>query len=768
MATKTVEQTITKKVPEDCHPDDTEDVSVIDYGTVEVDLDSKILILNNGFVSAFCNLLKDNHETFNLRDPQADLSLFTNYPILIIPSGGLDGLSKSPLFKEKLKNYVEEGGTIICFTQEYGEDFSAIPGGISGYGWKEDQSCWSNAVSIANKHPIFSGQTKPILDANCDGYLTKWPDNAEILLNRTKNGFPSMLTYPYENGRVIVSVLYSDWGYARNHTSISEKTLIRDLITYTKSDRKIQGVKPGEEVIGHLSLVNIEEGADEVMIKVYDPNKNLLTAYSLPLTATFTFQTYATSTLGIYTVTYETQGTETPIFWFAVNKDISIGDYKVGDYQIWAVSSSDEMLKGSEVTYTVFLKNNTDKPIENKTIALCGHEQGGAWWRFYGSITPVNIPAKSIGSFIFKTTLNYPTSMYIGLLRDGSGPMNDSIAYYGSIVFCERDVWLARVQIEVDNIQTEGIWLPEEKLKARVFFKNPTDYNLPATTFPISVNDPRGITLFSTQTTISLSSQTSTSFLFSFTLPLNSSPGVYTISVGNHPFYFKIPFKEIAISHSFLSPIKQGTNTIVFQIENVEMIPTDSITLTYLFKDTEGKSHQSLVISHQSLNPKERATFTDTFVLPSIDFGTYTLNYTINYATNQPPLEGTKTYLADIITKNSFKRPFYRIRENLDATITFINPSKFEIEFEAEYRIQNSEFRIGTVTLASEGTTTFTISPYLPGTLSSGRYSLDILLSTLNSQLSTLNSFFIPDPIIELKPPKRGRDRRDNSCGYRE
>ncbi|MEW6104041.1 MAG: triple tyrosine motif-containing protein, partial [bacterium] len=144
----------TVKAPGCDHPDETMDVSTIHYDKVEVDFNSKILILNNGFSMAVCDMLKDIGETFNLRDPSGELSLFTKYPILLIPTGGLDGLNTQS-FKEKLKDYAKGGGTIICFAQQYGEDFQILPGSLTAYGWREDQSCYSSKESGSKRRKTY-------------------------------------------------------------------------------------------------------------------------------------------------------------------------------------------------------------------------------------------------------------------------------------------------------------------------------------------------------------------------------------------------------------------------------------------------------------------------------------------------------------------------------------------------------------------------------------------------------------------------------------
>ena len=93
---------------------------------------------------------------------------------------------------------------------------------ITGYGWTEDQSCFTNAVYIDTYHQIFSGQNRSTPNLNVDGYFTSYPSNSTVLLRRTANGQPSMIMYDYGLGKVIISSLYSDWGYAHSQATQDE------------------------------------------------------------------------------------------------------------------------------------------------------------------------------------------------------------------------------------------------------------------------------------------------------------------------------------------------------------------------------------------------------------------------------------------------------------------------------------------------------------------------------------------------------------------
>ena len=164
------------------------------------------------------------------RNPDTTLSDVVK--LIVIGSGGLHPFLYDNEFKTRLADYVASGGNLLVLSQGYGEYFSVLPGNVEGYGWNEDQSCFINAGYMDVWHPVFSGQTRNVLNLRVDGYLSNYPDNAEVLLKRTASGMPMLITYQYGLGHVMVTTLYSDWAYGHNQMSPEEMNLIRDLTTW--------------------------------------------------------------------------------------------------------------------------------------------------------------------------------------------------------------------------------------------------------------------------------------------------------------------------------------------------------------------------------------------------------------------------------------------------------------------------------------------------------------------------------------------------------
>ncbi|MEW6215469.1 MAG: hypothetical protein AB1478_09775, partial [Nitrospirota bacterium] len=263
----------------DCDkPDDFEGVSceaLLGSSTTQICLyGDPIGITASGLLAENILLLADVGERFEPVDYNFNLSeILPRIKVLIIPSGGLYGLGDVESFRKNLADYVNNGGTIVCFTQQHGYEFSALPATsdkqqVTGYGWNEDQSCQSASVYINEISPVFNGQTNTTLDVNVDGYFTNWPQKGQIgdrgleigdvkvLLRRTKNNMPCLIEYTVKGrevegrqveGRVIATTLYSDFSYAQGSLSAEERTLIKSLIDYainpstpaTQSLRKI-------------------------------------------------------------------------------------------------------------------------------------------------------------------------------------------------------------------------------------------------------------------------------------------------------------------------------------------------------------------------------------------------------------------------------------------------------------------------------------------------------------------------------------------------
>ncbi len=220
-------------------PDENEDFSSMYYdGAGESDPGAQIAILATGYNL----LLLDRLESLGILAALVQsIDEAFSYPVLAIPTGGLSGLDTSDVFKTKLERYVSEGGTLIAFDQQYGYDFTALPGGqVSGYGWDQDESCHTYSVGVAQYHPILAWAGGGTLSLNVDGFFMTYPSDAAVLLDRMKNGQPVMLLYEYGQGRVLATTVFSDMSLGLNLGTPDEKEILRSLFVWAVTTDEIE------------------------------------------------------------------------------------------------------------------------------------------------------------------------------------------------------------------------------------------------------------------------------------------------------------------------------------------------------------------------------------------------------------------------------------------------------------------------------------------------------------------------------------------------
>jgi len=197
-------------------------------------------------------------------------------------------MERSDLFKELLKSYVYNGKTLILFSQQYGSQFdNVVPvaegESLKSYGWREDQSCLKNSVFFNrdNMHPVLASATNELVDVAVDGYFAVYPKNATALLRRRTNGEPTVIAYPYgpNGGHVILTSMYTDWGYAHSQASSAELRIVRDLITWAKNpSMPVPMFNLADNPTPAITLNvkarnNAEFPASTVKIKVYTPDR---------------------------------------------------------------------------------------------------------------------------------------------------------------------------------------------------------------------------------------------------------------------------------------------------------------------------------------------------------------------------------------------------------------------------------------------------------------------------------------------------------------
>lgn len=191
----------------------------------------EISILANGYYENLADLLADNGIPSSIISKQDIFNSLANFKVLIIPSGGIQGINNSDYFKQALESFVKNGGTLIVFCQPTGDLYLAAPGsnGLSAHGWQEDQSCVYRSTYISSFHPSIAGQDSVYPSLHIDGYFSKWTSSMKPVLMRTRNPVPSLITYKYGNGNVALSTCFADWAYLGGFSDSDDTAFIRDL-----------------------------------------------------------------------------------------------------------------------------------------------------------------------------------------------------------------------------------------------------------------------------------------------------------------------------------------------------------------------------------------------------------------------------------------------------------------------------------------------------------------------------------------------------------
>ncbi|RKN74922.1 carboxypeptidase regulatory-like domain-containing protein [Paenibacillus ginsengarvi] len=512
---------------------------------------ARYAMLAAGFAGTAFELMVKLHEPvrlitadFNPRD------LLTYQKVLIIPTGGLYGLDKSGTFKDRLSEYIRLGGTCICMSQQHGYDFSALPGGIEGYGWAEDQSCHAHSVIITAPHPVFAGQEGDGMDVAVDGFFTAWPEDAQVLLRRRINGQPAMLTYRYGEGRVIVTSAYADWGIGFNQLTKDERLLMRDTFSWARlAGQEVSENDPDNKPFRLRFAISNRSTRDAAKVKLHavDPEKRVFASrYELDAaiaageTREVALETSDMDTLGYWSLdaTLLDDAGEIVDHLYDVatilvnNFDDTLEGvgYKAEAISFSAVSDQEHMLEGDTArvrlliwnrspfprTLTVSTRLNTRQP-QTQTLTIdsgkdrelpfsyADLEKGG--YRFWAFLSDEN--GKSLGS------------------------TNKGI-----------NVYVPQAQTELTT--DKKVYRPGEAIDIRVRYANATGAVF-AADITVSVSDPGGATIFDERFGEELRPSIPGEKQFRFVLPMSVRYGNFKVSclietqgqkIGYHEQYF--------------------------------------------------------------------------------------------------------------------------------------------------------------------------------------------------------------------------------------
>ncbi|MFH1701796.1 MAG: PKD domain-containing protein [Nitrospirota bacterium] len=704
-----------------------------------------------------------------------DPSIVKNHPVMIVPSGGFYGLENSEILRAKLDEYVKNGGTLIVFAQQHGYEFSILPvpqetdgtyNTITGYGWTEDQSCLWNGTYVETYHQILSAINTSKSSANVDGYFISYPSNSTIFLRRTANGQPAMLMYEYGNGRVIVSSLFSDWGYTHSQATQDEVKIVRDMVSWAKKPDQLPEIKQGETVSVSVSVKNnVDIDAASVKFIILDPDRNAVDEQTQTMivpagqstTIPVSYTSSASSALGSYHIDYillDAQGNiiqpqaETDSGRFVVSNPPS-NPYKSPDFNFSIQSDAEYYIYGSPVTFTVIAWNNTSSDSTLTFKYILAHLGPRGSWRS-GSHS-FHIPANASTSF----NIVVPEVAHQGWLW---GTFYDETEK--QVGYANKGIWMVYPSINI-TAQTEKLLYGKgETVLIHISLKN----NTPASwqsNVKVTITDSQNTKVFEDTKTVNLSSYGTGTVTTSFALPLNSNIGSYAVKAearyetrlfSSAFTRFELPQSQISIAPNLPATFTTGSNTVSFVLNNTGKINVSSGTLDVSLKDPDG----SIVYSGSqpfALAAGESKALNVSITVPSLKFGNYTLTYSHSDetgTTNPAIIPVSNTATIDL----SFDKSSYRIREESNLTVSLMNSGKFNLEnVSVTISIPDVNFTdIQTVSLSTNDSLQLTYTITISESITPGQHNADVTLM-LPSGSSVLqgSKFTIPDAFIKIE-----------------
>lgn len=556
-----------------------------------------IAVLANGYYNELVKLIiEKTGEPVRTIDQSFSPSIINEQKILLIPSGGLAGLSSSEIFKRKLLEFVKHGGTLICLSQQHGYDFRALPTScVYGYGWQEDSSCHYRAAYIENFHQILASQTELYPDFKLDGYFTAYPENSEVILRRTKNLMPAILIYNFEKGKVVVASIYTDWGYVNGQASKSEINLIRDVIRWSKKSEVLPEYKSGESLQKTIDIAG-EFNEIEMVLKAPDNSlieKKILNNSTYELTAVL-------NEPGIYCVDYilcnaehEVIQPQTEGFYFCYSLPPE-GSVENPDFSFNITTDKENYIQGAEALFSFHLYNNTSRSETLKCKAKFNHQE----IQFTES---VDIPPKTSASFDKKIIITQTDMVIADFYSSGNSFLGKA----------ERGVNVHQPLVKTEVMTDKKQYAPGQKIEIEGLAENTSQADIDLL-LVLNVIDAANNEIYYSTKNILLGEGKDDLWRHEFEIPRDSARGRYNIEL--NAFFSNRLIGSCNINVDIPAPL-------VFDSDNLTGTNCDLLTLymdKFVYKP--GEPITAKVIIDNKDNKVDRALL-NIKVLPNIDKG---------------------------------------------------------------------------------------------------------------------------------------------------
>lgn len=602
-----------------------------------------------------------------------------------------------------------------------------------------------------------------------DGYFSSYPANSTILLRRNANGQPAMIIYPYGNGYVVATSLYTDFAYSHSQANQEEINLVRNIISWAKKPAALLEIKPGQTANLTVNVANyMDTNASSVKMTVLSPSGTVVKedVQSMALSAgqlssiSYVFASQANTALGIYRIDYTLLDGQGNILQAEAETDS--GRFAVSNPSMQVISKplsfsvtapTENFMYGSNATFTWTIWNNSDT---EKTVTLrygFPHhtwETGDQSYGNFNNLTKtITVPAKDKASFTHTITIRTEDQLFSYLYDNNN-------QFVGQSNF---KIWRSYPSANISAATNKSIYAKGETVTINTDLKNNISNDWPAD-IKVTVSSPGNNKLLEETRTVSLSPGGRTSIASSFQLPSDGDIGTYTVRtevwsgsyrVAVNSAQFTLPVSQIVVTPGVPSSLNAGTNTFTYTIANSGKIKVHSGVLALDLYDPDGEI-VSTTSREFALDVGQTMSLDMQLNAPSLKFGNYAISVTQSDETKTG--NSATTIMANsAIMVAALDKSSYLVREMVNLTVTPENTGKFNVG-NATLTVQvpdtaYSDSRQITLPVGTRGNFLYPVP--LPSTLAAGQHRINISLGLPSGSSITRNAWItVPESSLKI------------------
>jgi sugar lactone lactonase YvrE len=552
--------------------------------------------------------------------------------------------------------------------------------------------------------------------------------------------------------------MYSDFAYGHSQASTEEIALVRDMISWAKAPSELPEFSPGEAVTLNISIINLTDtGASSARLVVYNPDRSeilyertvgMALSSGQSATVPISYQTTASSPLGIYHVDYQLLDSSGNVIQPEAETDT--GRFAVSsppvpwtqEKDIWfsVTSTSQTVAYGSELDYTFHIYNNTD---QERTLEVSNRFRHTSRMKDWNIIAAPHSETTITDSVIFEDR-KYMYETMDAYLKDESrhtiGTYQLSFkGYHPSVdisIATDKEYYGAGETAAL-NVSVES---SNNKITGDVIF---------------TIKDPLRRTVYTNTYNVDIGAGEVETRTIQYNIPLTSKLGYYIASayyenalvkISSVTKTFVVLKSQISVAPNLPSAFNAGANTVSFDLNNTGKVSVSSGVLNVSLIAPDGTELYSGNESF-SLNIAESKTLNVPITLPLLKLGDYTLRYTQSDETKTGKSTSINIPNAIAVTNITLDNSYYAVRDIVNASVTVSNTGKFNLDnVSLEVSVPDAncaETQI--IPLGNSNTKTFDYSCSLPETMTAGQHAVDVT-ATLSSGSSVTQSavFAIP------------------------